>query len=159
MNKYITLFIFFVIMVFIMAFVNENPLKSSTTNKNNDSLNAAKKFYVDEVLISIGDRKNMSADSVYTDIQMLKGMTAAKLLDVMNYGFSNALGVGCDHCHNVQNFASNEKPAKQIAREMMKLSGDIREMVSKIQEIKNEKASVTCYTCHRGEIIPATKMK
>lgn len=159
MNKYITLFIFFVILIFVAAFSNESPLDYSKANDSNDSLDAAKKMYVDELSITIKGRENLPSDSVYGDIQMFKEMPAGKLLEVMNYGFSRALGVGCDHCHNTQDFASNEIPAKQIAREMMKMSGEIREMVSKIQEIKNEKASVTCYTCHRGEVIPATKMK
>jgi len=158
MYKFISLAVLFVIVTFIMALSNETPVNRSGINDKSDSLAAAKQLNVDAVMESIRGKEKMPADSVFKDVQMLKGMPAENLLGIMNKGFSTALGVGCDYCHNTQDYASNEIPAKNIAREMMTMSGEIRDMLSKIKEIKNEKAHVNCATCHRGSIIPATKV-
>ena len=158
MYKFISLAVLFVIVTFMMALSNEKPVNRSGISDNSDSLTAAKQLNVDAVLESIKGKEKMPADSVFKDVQMLKGMPAENLLGIMNKGFSTALGVGCDYCHNTQDYASNEIPAKNIAREMMTMSGEIREMLSKMTEIKNEKAHVNCATCHRGSIVPATKV-
>ena len=158
MYKFISLAVLFVIVTFMMALSNEKPVNRSGISDNSDSLTAAKQLNVDAVLESIKGKEKMPADSVFKDVQMLKGMPAENLLGIMNKGFSTALGVGCDYCHNTQDYASNEIPAKNIAREMMTMSGEIREMLSKMTQIKNEKAHVNCATCHRGSIIPATKV-
>ena len=158
MYKFISLAVLFVILTFMMALSNEKPVNRSGISDNSDSLTAAKQLNVDAVLESIKGKEKMPADSVFKDVQMLKGMPAENLLGIMNKGFSTALGVGCDYCHNTQDYASNEIPAKNIAREMMTMSGEIREMLSKMTEIKNEKAHVNCATCHRGSIVPATKV-
>lgn len=159
MKIYLTLLTVFVISIFVSASSDESAIINSDAEANNDSLDAAKKQYVDIILESIKGKENMSSDSVFKDMQILKGMPAEKMLGLMNFGFSKALGVGCDHCHNTQDFASNEIPAKQIAREMMNMSGQIREMLKNMKDIKSEKPSVTCATCHRGSIIPATKLE
>jgi Photosynthetic reaction centre cytochrome C subunit len=156
MNKLITLTIFFVILISITALKNEPASVSSDIN--NDSLEAEKKMYVDEIKLTIKGKEDLPSDSVFVDIQMLKNVPAGRLLGIMSGGFSKALGVGCDHCHNVNDFASNEKPQKQIAREMMTMSGKIREMLKEIKEITSENPAVTCTTCHRGSIVPATEI-
>lgn len=158
MYKFISLLAFFVIAVFITASAYNSPLRNSGINDNNDSLDIAKQKYVDAIMETIKGKENMPSDSVYKNIEILKQMPADKLLGLMNFGFSKALGVGCDHCHNTQDFASNEIPAKQIAREMMNMSGQIRDMLKNIKGITSEKPSVSCATCHRGSIIPLTKM-
>ncbi|HMS64472.1 MAG TPA: c-type cytochrome [Ignavibacteria bacterium] len=158
MNKYIAILSLFVIALFMISLTSKTAVTGSDIKDNSDSLDAAKQKYVDEIMITISGKENMPSDSVFKNLQMLKEMPADKLLGLMNFGFSKALGVGCDHCHNVQDFASDEIPAKQISREMMNMSGQIREMLKNIKEIKSEKPSVTCATCHRGAIIPATKL-
>ena len=158
MNKLITLMLFFVILFTITALTTDSSERDQAS-VNNDSLNAAKQMIVDKIMININEIKDLPADSVFTNVQMLKGMTAGHLINVMNNGFSKALGVGCDHCHNVENFASDEIPAKQISREMMKMSGQIKDILKNIKEIDNENPMVTCYTCHRGSVVPATKME
>lgn len=158
MIRLISIFIFFVSILALLSF-RDLPLSSEVVNPNNDSLNAAKQKFVDEILQAINGKEKMQSDSVFKNVQMLKQMPAERLLGLMNNGFSKALGVGCDHCHNTNDFASEEIPAKQIAREMMNMSGKIREMLSEIKEIKTEDAHVNCTTCHRGSIVPATKME
>lgn len=58
---------------------------------------------------------------------------------------------GCGYCHNLQNLASDEKYTKVVARQMIEMTRHIN---------GNWKAhvadtGVTCYTCHRGNPVPA----
>lgn len=158
MNKLITLFLFFMILITMTALTTDSSDKNQISEIN-DSLTAARQMTVDKIMININEIKDLPADSGFTNVQMMKGMTAGHLINAMNMGFSRSLGVGCDHCHNVDNFASDELPAKNIAREMMKMSGQIKDMLKNIKEIENENPMVTCATCHRGSIVPATKIE
>ena len=58
---------------------------------------------------------------------------------------------GCAYCHNVQNFAEDAKYTKVVARRMIQMTqhvnGDWQTHVGK--------TGVTCYTCHRGNPVPA----
>ncbi len=66
--------------------------------------------------------------------------------------FNEALGMQCRDCHNLRDFASDEKELKLVAREMMKLELEINESWFPDQE----EFVVTCWTCHQGERIPPT---
>ena len=56
----------------------------------------------------------------------------------------------CAYCHNVENFASDEKYQKVVARRMLQMTRDIN-----INWQKHvAQTGVTCYTCHRGKPIP-----
>ena len=67
-------------------------------------------------------------------------------------GFTQALGVKCDHCHVAMGqpggFASDENPKKDIARHMITM---VQEINAKFPDGKEH---VACYTCHRGEVTP-----
>jgi len=58
---------------------------------------------------------------------------------------------GCAYCHNVQNFADDGKYTKVVARRMVQmtqhLNADWKPHVGT--------TGVTCYTCHRGNPVPA----
>jgi hypothetical protein len=58
-----------------------------------------------------------------------------------------SLGVMCTHCH-VQDRASDENPKKLVARQMMTM---VKEINAKFPD---GKVHVTCYTCHRGKLMP-----
>jgi hypothetical protein len=64
--------------------------------------------------------------------------------------FRVALGVECVHCHVQGDFASDEKPQKEIGRHMIVM---MREINAKFPD---GKIHVTCYTCHRGATEPLT---
>ena len=87
---------------------------------------------------------------------MFKNSPAGRVLAVMETGFSRSLGVDCTHCHVPGEWEKEDKPTKQIAREMMTMSGQInRELLKKIKNLKSENPIVNCTTCHRGQIKPA----
>ena len=88
-----------------------------------------------------------TVEQTHTNIQVLKGLPDSQLIPVMNY-IAGSLGVRCNYCHvNNQgkwDFASDEKPEKKTAREMITMVGGIN---------KNNfrgNPEVSCYTCHRG---------
>src|SRR5215218_1379 len=51
-------------------------------------------------------RENEPVETVFKNIQVLKGLPAGRLLDTMR-GFSSALGTNCKKCHDTENFASD----------------------------------------------------
>src|SRR5262245_16730458 len=112
--------------------------------------------------LNIGDSKpgvnldqEKSVESTHKNIKVLNGLRESQLFPVMNY-MRGSLGVSCAYCHVYSgednwNFASDEKPTKQTARRMIQMVLDIN---------KNNKEifgsnSVSCFTCHRGNIRPS----
>lgn len=79
----------------------------------------------------------------------LKILTDAEVRPMMG-AFVAALGVKCDGCHVQGDFASDANPKKDIARSMILM---VREDNSKFLAGKTQ---LTCYTCHRGELMPKT---
>ena len=77
--------------------------------------------------------------------------------------FAMGLGVRCQYCHvgregmplDSFDFASDEKPTKETAREMMRMVARINDDVAKAR-IKTTSAPVRvgCITCHRGAARP-----
>jgi hypothetical protein len=61
---------------------------------------------------------------------------------------TKALGVDCDHCHEMPD-ADKDTKNKKIAREMMKMTADLNAKFFKTMDQK-----VTCETCHRGKEKP-----
>jgi hypothetical protein len=68
--------------------------------------------------------------------------------------FNEALGVQCRDCHDLRDFASDEKELKLVAREMMKMEIEINETFFPAAERAEAGQTVTCWTCHRGQRIP-----
>ena len=95
----------------------------------------------------------LSKDTTNTygeNLQVLHGIhSKEQLLNVMQ-GFSEALGVKCEFCHNTDNFASDAKAPKRMARIMIRMVRNIDQNYLNGPQMKK----VTCFTCHRGEAIP-----
>ena len=67
-------------------------------------------------------------------------------------GMPKGLRDSCwDFCHVMGDFASDEKHTKEIARHMISMAKDIN------AKFPDGKTHVTCYTCHRGAMHPATE--
>jgi photosynthetic reaction center cytochrome c subunit len=56
----------------------------------------------------------------------------------------------CVYCHNLEDFASDEKYTKVVARRMIQMTRDIN--VNWQGHVKD--IGVTCNTCHRGRAVP-----
>lgn len=95
----------------------------------------------------------------YTNLQVLPAeVSRGELMDVMR-GFTQALGMRCTTCHVGQegqpltsyDFASDDKPAKLKAREMMRMVQAINGThLATLPGRRTPAVDVTCVTCHRG---------
>ena len=105
---------------------------------------------------AIAGHENEPAETVFKNIQSLKGMPAGRLVRVMNMGYSRALGVTCMHCHAEADFSSDDKRPKRAAREMMAMNKAINEQLRGLKNLegKPEEKFVSCSTCHRGHVDP-----
>ena len=84
------------------------------------------------------------------NLKILTGETPEQLRTTMR-AFTTALGVQCAYCHVQGDFASDDNPKKETARNMLKLAGEVN------SKFPDGKRHVTCYTCHRGATEPATE--
>jgi hypothetical protein len=85
-------------------------------------------------------------------------------LKVIMRNYNASLGVKCGFCHapgtdGHPNFASDDKPEKDVARYMMKLTSDINKNYFNFNKSTNTDTIrvVTCYTCHNGNPHPEGK--
>jgi len=58
---------------------------------------------------------------------------------------------GCNYCHNAPDYTNDDKYTKRVAREMLKMTRHIN--TDWTQHVG--KTGVTCFTCHRGQAVPA----
>jgi len=98
--------------------------------------------------------------------ELPKSLTDQQLHMVMRE-WSISLGVRCNFCHAPSadgkglDFPSDAKPEKTIARHMYKMMNKIN---SKYFEAQKDslgmvmRSGVNCYTCHRGDSHPETKL-
>ena len=117
-----------------------------------DSLARLRAGYVAQVMTSIAGRENEPADRVFKNVQVLKGLTAVQLVDVMDKQYSTALSWNCTNCHRLApqgNFASDTSTDKRRARFMQEMQNNINEaQLPKLYPRDTPK--VSCATCHRG---------
>ena len=98
----------------------------------------------------------------WENLQVLPDTLSRDALFGIMRGFTEALGVGCDHCHATgdsgPDFPSDANPHKDVARGMMRMTWQINtEILPAIDDLHEaEGMRVTCYTCHRGLPRPAT---
>lgn len=124
-----------------------------------DSFVAERDSMIQVILEDLGDRKGAPAESVFKNIKNMQGVPAERMLGAMN-NFSRALGVSCRHCHVPGHWKDEDKKPKEIARQMMKMSGAINEeYLAKMDFGENDKPRVGCMTCHRGEVEPMHAMR
>jgi hypothetical protein len=111
------------------------------------------------IVAKIGTRQNDSAASVFVNIQLanLKAVPARTFITIMNVGYARALGVTCEHCHDLSDFSSDAKRPKLAAREMAIMHRAINQELAKMQHIATpatQNRAINCSTCHRGTINP-----
>ena len=110
----------------------------------------------------IKGREQEPSDKVFKNIQtpFIKSIPAGRVLAVMELAYSRGLGVTCTHCHTPDKWESDDKPQKQIARDMAAMMARINspEILRGIKNLKGPTPTVNCTTCHRGEVKPALNL-
>ena len=128
--------------------------------KNSDTLTFDQEKAIADLREQIKGREKEPAALVFENIKTFERMPAGRLLNIMEMGFSGSLGVTCTHCHNPNDWASEEKPQKQIARDMMAMVGKINgELLTAIDNLESDRPAVNCTTCHRGQVKPALNLE
>lgn len=95
------------------------------------------------------DVRQQPAAKTFKNVKVLGAVSSERFMAAMASMRAN-LGQKCALCHDVEgkNYASDDKPAKVRAREMVRMNAEINERTFE------GKARVTCWTCHRGEQKP-----
>jgi photosynthetic reaction center cytochrome c subunit len=114
----------------------------------------AKEFAANKIPASLpplGDA-GPKASSVYTNVQVLGDVGVGEFTRLMaSITTWVAPTQGCAYCHDVSNMASDSVYTKVVARRMLQM----------VQHINTDwkdhvaETGVTCYTCHRGQPVPA----
>lgn len=121
-------------------------------------------LFVLSALVILGVAAVKAPSGPHRNLQVLPKDISEQKLDSIMESYTKALGVGCSFCHSeVKNFpdsldfAIDEKPMKEDARKMMRMTIEINK--NNFYYDKTERPEylkvVTCKTCHRGEAYPA----
>lgn len=91
------------------------------------------------------------AKDVYQNVQVLTDLDIVEFTHQMTAQANwIAPEQQCAHCHNLENFASDEKYTKVVARRMIAMTRDVN--INWQNHVRQ--TGVTCYTCHRGKPVP-----
>ena len=139
------------------ASVTATPSPVPTASR--DSVTLERERYIAEVRQSIAGKEALPASQVFRNVKTMGEIPAGRLLAVMNLGYGKSLGVGCTHCHVVGAWDREDKPQKQIARDMAAMAARINnDLLKPIPNLRGPNAIVNCTTCHRGQVKPALNM-
>jgi hypothetical protein len=99
----------------------------------------------------------------FKNLQVLPPDISTKALNrIMVDEFQDDLGVTCNFCHaenkdtKKPDYASDEKPEKEIARAMMRMTLNINEKYFEVKNpmIGDSTLAISCTTCHHGQPHP-----
>jgi len=98
----------------------------------------------------------------FKNLQVLPKDITADSLDKIMDGFTDMLGVDCKYCHVRDKaadslvFDKDDKPEKEITRNMMRMTMDVNKKYFQFNETvtAEQVQAVTCFTCHRKEPMP-----
>lgn len=106
-------------------------------------------------------------DEMPKNLKVLPKNISHDELEKVMHDWDTALGVRCNFCHarntetNKMDFASDAKPEKNMAREMMKMTAKINKKYFKMDDDKGKgdhkddmMAAISCMTCHHGSAHP-----
>lgn len=99
------------------------------------------------------DTGGPTAGELYQNVKVLGDLSNAEFLRLMTAITAwVSPKEGCNYCHEPANLASDEKYTKVVSRRMIQMNRDINENWK--SHVAN--TGVTCYTCHRGNPVPAS---
>ena len=111
------------------------------------------------VIISVAAIEPVHHEGNFTNLKILSNDISSKTLqEIMVDEFQDGLGVGCNFCHANEkgslhlDYASDEKPEKEIARSMMRMTMDINKKYFEVEHplIGDSLMTISCISCHNG---------
>lgn len=115
------------------------------------------------VIISVAAIGPARKKDEFKNLKVLpKDISSKALQQIMVDVFQDGLGVGCNYCHAQEkgslhlDYASDEKPEKEIARSMMQMTMDINKKYFGVEHpvIGDSVLTISCNTCHHGTAHP-----
>ncbi|HXB30314.1 MAG TPA: c-type cytochrome [Puia sp.] len=115
------------------------------------------------VVAVAGTKPGGPPEAKYKNLKVLpKNISSKKLSEIMVDEFQDDLGVSCNFCHaenkdtHKPDYASDEKPEKQIARAMMRMTIRTNRKYFNLKHpmIGDSSLVITCNTCHHGNPHP-----
>jgi hypothetical protein len=96
---------------------------------------------------------------IFKNLKVLPQDISKDSLDTIMHHFTMALGVRCNFCHvfnGKPDFASDDKEEKNIARYMMKMTGEINAKYFNMENSTRPDtiSVIKCFTCHRSSPHP-----
>ena len=79
------------------------------------------------------------------NVKVLSYTKKSELVRYMKNVVSPELGVKCSFCHVSNDYASDKKDNKKVARKMMSMTFSINKTMNKLNFHE-----VSCWTCHKG---------
>ena len=117
-------------------------------------MNAEIKEKIEDVKKDIAGKEDQPAADVFKNLKMFKQLKAGQIPGIME-SWSRSLGTSCQHCHVVDQWAKDDKPEKQIARDMLHMVGEINtNLLANIKNLDSKNPRIACWTCHEGRIKP-----
>ena len=113
-------------------------------------------------------RPNPRPGADYKNLKVLPhNISSKQLTKIMVDELGDELGVSCTFCHaenketHQPDYASDEKPEKEIARNMMRMTIGINEKYFDLKQpmIGDSVLAVNCGTCHHGQPMPGEEGK
>jgi Photosynthetic reaction centre cytochrome C subunit len=101
------------------------------------------------MLARIAGRESAPAESVFQNVKLLRGIPARRFLDIMNDGFGHGLGVSCAFCHVPGQWASDQRPNKNVARDMLGMVNRLNTDLRGMRDLPDTNPMIGCITCHR----------
>lgn len=106
-------------------------------------------------------------DETAKNLKILPKNISREALDKIMHDYNDALGVKCNYCHTPVkddltklqlDYPSDANPAKNIARDMMRMTTEINKQFFNVKGANGQLSeSVSCITCHNGQEYPAFK--
>jgi hypothetical protein len=128
-------------------------LPGAKTQQSQSAVDSAERDEaIAEIKKRIAGHEDEAAETVFKNIEILKGKKASRLPGMM-LALTGLLGVDCTYCHVKDKWESEEKPTKQTARKMFMMIGAIN------GDYFDGRNAVSCWTCHRGDPHPPIQQK
>jgi hypothetical protein len=114
------------------------------------------------LLVVLGIAASRPPADTHKNLKVLPKNISHDDLDKIMDEWKDALGVKCGFCHAPQkdnprkmDYASDDKPEKNAAREMFKMTGRINKKFFNYKKTaENPVPPVSCMTCHHGKAHP-----
>ncbi len=105
------------------------------------------KVRLDRLRERLAGHENDPADTLFKNVSILKGRPASRLPGMME-ALTGLIGVNCEFCHDKDDFASDDKPAKKTARAHFAMIARLN------KEEFGGQNKISCWTCHHGKPKP-----